>query len=35
VLIQINTAAGGGAEAEILLANTLRSQITASDFDLV
>jgi Ca2+-binding RTX toxin-like protein len=35
VLIQINTVVGGGAEAEILLANTLRSQITASDFDLV
>jgi Ca2+-binding RTX toxin-like protein len=35
VLIQINTVAGVGAEAEILLANTLRSQITASDFDLV
>jgi Ca2+-binding RTX toxin-like protein len=35
VLIQINTVAGGSAEAEILLANTLRSQITGSDFDLV
>ena len=35
VLIQINTTGGGGADAEILLYNTLRSQISESDFILV
>lgn len=35
VIIKINLTGGSAAEVEILLTDTLKSQVTASDFDLV